>query len=186
MQRSTELRIHGVRPRRRGRYCPSPRFGTNMAHQFVFTHQGKGKGRAVASPSPIQVLSERPSVGKRKSDEFKEVDLNLFNPSCPGPSCPTRGRILDFATIDEEEEDVIQSSPTIPRSTRGRFLDVATINEEDVVQSSPSTARRSSRSTRGRVLDVAVSSWTVLTHEGSNPRSANRLLPRRHVPMRCS
>ncbi len=34
----------------------------------------------------------------------------------------------------------------------------------------------------GRVLDVAVSLWTILTHEGSNPRSANRLPPRRHVP----
>jgi hypothetical protein len=121
-----------------------------MAHQFVFTHQSEGKGRAVASPSPIQVLSGRFSAGKRQLNEFKEVDLDLFDPSCPGLSCPTRGRVLDVATIDEEEEDVIQSSLTNPRLTKGRVLDVATIDEEDVIQSSPSIARRSSRSTRGR------------------------------------
>lgn len=45
------------------------------------------------------------------------------------------------STVDEEEEDLIQSGPTIPRSTRGRVLDVATIDKEDDVQSSPGSNR---------------------------------------------
>jgi hypothetical protein len=42
------------------------KFGANMVYQFVCTHQGKGKGRAVVIPSPVQVLSKHPSTRSRK------------------------------------------------------------------------------------------------------------------------
>jgi hypothetical protein len=48
--------------------------GLDMIHQFVFTHQGKGRGRNVASSSPMQVLLEHPSTRKRKLTKLNDKD----------------------------------------------------------------------------------------------------------------
>jgi hypothetical protein len=48
--------------------------GLDMVHQFVFTHQGRGKGRTVASSSPMQVLLEHPSTRKRKLTKLNDKD----------------------------------------------------------------------------------------------------------------
>jgi hypothetical protein len=37
-----------------------------MAHQLAVIHQDKGKSKAVASPSSVQVLSKHPSTRMRK------------------------------------------------------------------------------------------------------------------------
>jgi hypothetical protein len=50
------------------------KFGTNMAHQLAVIHQDKGKSKAVASPSSVQVLSEHPSIRKRKFTDIDDKD----------------------------------------------------------------------------------------------------------------
>jgi hypothetical protein len=117
----------------------------------------KGRVLDVATIDEEDVIQSSPSIARRSSRSTGGRGLDVATiieedvvQSCPTIPRTTRGRVLDVATIDEEEEDVIQSSLTNPRLTKGRVLDVATIDEEDVIQSSPSIARRSSRSTRGR------------------------------------
>jgi hypothetical protein len=47
------------------------KFETNMAHQLAIIQQDKGNNRAVASPSPVQVVSEHPSARKRKVYQYR-------------------------------------------------------------------------------------------------------------------
>lgn len=57
------------------------KFGTNMAHQLAVIHQDKGKSKAVASPSSVQVLSEHPSIRKRKFTDIDNKDRGKVR--CP-------------------------------------------------------------------------------------------------------
>jgi hypothetical protein len=90
------------------------KFRTNMAHQLVVIHQDKGKSRAVASPSPAQVLSEHPSTRKRKSTELNDEDRGKVR--CPILSTTPLHRCHRRRTICNLDIGHIPTS-TIPAGT---------------------------------------------------------------------
>jgi hypothetical protein len=63
------------------------KFGTNMVYQLAVIHRNKGKSRAVASPSPAQVLPEHPSTRTRK---FTKSNVRTLGSSAASFSQPPR------------------------------------------------------------------------------------------------
>lgn len=58
-----------------------------MAYQLAVIHQDKGKSRAVASPSAVQVLSKHPSTRTRK---FTKSNVRTLGSSAASFSRPPR------------------------------------------------------------------------------------------------